>query len=318
MRADLLAVAGPLTMPAAPPGPATPEREQDATPALAPLRGVLRPRRPGRVAALVLAGGLVLGGLAGTAALVRSSRSRAAPSPTVAAIAPPLATLASPLPTPPATAPATAPPPAAVSTPATPTPQPTEAPTATAAAPTPAPATATANLPTPTAVEEAAPTVPPTSPATASDFAATFGPEELQGAYRRDDGRLYGRQTVALYGDGTGYSSGTLTFEVAAPPAGPLTLILTGLDDESATHCGLTVILNGVTIFDGPTTFPNTPASDHGVGGSDRYWDQMQLTIPPGTLLAGTNTLTLQNTTPARALGVPYILISAVQFGGEP
>ena len=48
------------------------------------------------------------------------------------------------------------------------------------------------------------------------------------------------------------------------------------------------------------------------------YWDQMQLTIPSGTLVAGTNSLTLQNTSPSTSLGVPYILINAVQIGGAP
>ena len=76
--------------------------------------------------------------------------------------------------------------------------------------------------------------------------------------------------------------------------------------------------LNGVTIFVGPTTLPNTPATDHGVGGSDRYWDQMRLTIPSGTLVAGTNTLILQNTSPSTSLGVPYILINAVDVTATP
>src|SRR5262249_28254710 len=96
MRADLLALAGPLTLPAAPPRPAWPERDRGNAPALAPARRATRPRRRGRVAALLVAGGLILGGAAGTTALIRSSQSHAIPSPTIAALVPPVATVASP------------------------------------------------------------------------------------------------------------------------------------------------------------------------------------------------------------------------------
>ena len=147
-------------------------------------------------------------------------------------------------------------------------------------------------------------------------FAATLNAAQIEGAYRRDDGTLYGRPTVALYSVGTGYERGTLTFQAPAAPTVPLTLLLAGLDDERTAQGTFVVAINGVTVFSGATTFPNAPTDDHGVGGTDRYWGQMRITVPAGVLKAGANTLTLENTTAGGSIGVPYILINTVQFVG--
>ena len=194
---------------------------------------------------------------------------------------------------------------------------------ATAAAPSVAPTRAAAPAPdvapttgtaAPSANAAAAPgtTAPTTAPVVS--YADTFGPERLVGAYRRDDGTLYGRQNAALYSVGTGYETGTLTFTLAQAPTGPRSLILTGLDDELSGKNRLIVTLNGTEIFAGPDTFPNTPNSDHGVGGTDRYWGQMEIPIPVGVLRAGENRLVLENAAPGGKLGTPYILIGSVQF----
>jgi hypothetical protein len=149
-------------------------------------------------------------------------------------------------------------------------------------------------------------------------YTATFGPGRLVGAYRRTDGTLYGRQTAALYSVGTGYETGTLTFTVEQAPTEPLTLILTGLDDELSGTNPLVVTINGTTIFEGPNAFPNTPMRDHGVGGGDRYWGEMQLSIPAGVLQEGENTLVLENAAPGGKLGTPYILINSIEFAPPP
>ncbi len=200
----------------------------------------------------------------------------------------------------------TAPPlPSATPVPATPTVQPTQAPTATAVPPTATPS----------------PTQPPTVPVTVqlttstSTTAATISPYGLEGSYKRDDGKLYGRAEVSLYGTGSNYEQGTLSFKLDRVADTTILLRLTGLDDERAERCNLQVTLNGVSIFNGPNTFPNAPTNDNGEGGSNRFWGQMIIVLPDNLLKAGTNTLTLRNNTPwAGYLGIPYILISSIEI----
>lgn len=139
-------------------------------------------------------------------------------------------------------------------------------------------------------------------------------PEQLQGAYRRDDGKLYGLSTVALYGSGTSYSTGTVNFRAENVPTGELSLVIVGLDDERNERCQLQVVLNGTPIFDAADTFPNTPTNDNGVGGRERYWGQTTIRVPAGLLREGANTLILRNRTPGPNIGLPYILIADITF----
>lgn len=139
-------------------------------------------------------------------------------------------------------------------------------------------------------------------------------PEQLQGAYRRDDGKLYGLSTVALYGSGTSYSTGTVNFRAENLPPGDLSLVIIGLDDERNEHCQFQVVLNGTTLYDAADTFPNTPTNDNGVGGGARYWGRMTIRVPAGLLRQGANTLVLRNRTPGPTIGIPYILINDVTF----
>lgn len=209
--------------------------------------------------------------------------------------------------------------PAAQTTAAVPAPTlPPPAPTFTPAPAVPPAPTATA-VPTPqTAVPTAAPPPTPTPvpvptgapPPAAQPTSATFSPSQLRGAYRRTDGTLYGRPAAALYGDGTDYSAGSTNLTLDRAPDGAYVLIITGLDDERTEQCRLEVVVNGQRIFDGPTTLPNTPITDNGVGGAPRYWGQMAIPVPEGLLRAGANAITLRNRTPGRELGIPYILIN--------
>ena len=256
-----------------------------------------------------------------------------APSPTTAAaLIPATPTLAPPTMTPVIPTNTVAPPTAAVPivVPPTPTVPPPPAtgvpPTATAIRPT-----ATATKAPPLSTATAVPPTPTPTPRGQGQGQGSggngngndtlqvdnFKPDQLQGAYRRDDGKLYGLPEVALYGEGTGYNQGTINFRANNVPDGTLTLTLIGLDDERNDRCRLQVILNGTTVFDGANTFPNTPQGDNGEGGKERYWDKMTIRVPAGTLRNGTNTLILRNRTPGPNIGIPYILISDVTFARE-
>jgi hypothetical protein len=173
----------------------------------------------------------------------------------------------------------------------------------------------------PTATPTPSPTIAPTAtptPASAgagdggAPSAAAFDTTQLQGAYRRDDGKLYGLPAAALYGASTSYSQGTFSFNASGVPKSGLQLVLIGLDDERQDHCRLQIVLNGTTIFDDADSFPNVPADDNGEGGQVRYWGRMTIAIPKGLVRNGDNTLILRNRTPGASLGIPYILINNI------
>jgi len=351
MRDALLAVTGPLVLPALPLTTVSAAAIAPTTTQEQPRRGTARRLRYGPLA---LAGAVVLGGIVGGSLLLREREApppaaptalvaagssvmpsaTVAPQPTAAIVAP----SAAPQPTAAALVPSSPPQPTTAVSPTTatsapivvPSAAPTSVPTAIAtvapaspiiAAPVGTPTTgaaipiaspvATQIMATPPAVAPTA-VVPTVAPSIA--YADTFGPSLLVGAYRRNDGILYGRQNAALYSVGTGYETGTLTFTVPQAPTGPLVLVLTGLDDEVAGKNRLLVTINGTTIFAGPDTFPDTPMSDHGVGGADRYWGEMEIAIPAELLHVGENTLVLENAAPGGKLGTPYILINSVRF----
>lgn len=123
---------------------------------------------------------------------------------------------------------------------------------------------------------------------------------------------------MALYGSGSGYNQGSVSFKLSRTGNRRVVLRLTGLDDERLERCQLQVVINGTTIFDGPNTFPNVPNTDNGIGGKDRLWGQMTIPIPVSILTTSQSTLILRNATPWEgALGIPYMLINSVEFVEE-
>jgi len=229
----------------------------------------------------------------------------------------------------PAAVPAVATNPVALAPAPTSPPVPAVAPTQPPAKPTAVPPTKPAPIPTatpapvPTATPAPPPPAAPAGPGNKPDNPdkgkdkgpkkeKNYDPYQLQGAYRRTDGVLYGLPEVALYGAGTSYAAGTLTFTLDDVPDGPAVLVLSGLDDERPDHCRLQALVNNRVVFDGASTFPNAPANDNGEGGPPRYWGDMQIPLPAGVLKVGPNTLVLRNGTPGKELGIPYLLIHSV------
>lgn len=297
---------------------------------------IARPWRSPRTAALLVTGALALGGLTGTAVFVqagapgfpsRAPSATVAPLPTAAVI--PEAEAVPPIEPTPAPAPVVVP---------TPTLAALE-PTATTAAVLPSPvATLSAGAaalapaqglvppaqftPTPRPSTSASPVTVSAPPRVVSSGGVVgvtlenFSPSLLAGAYQPlDDQRRDGAQ-VALYGAGSGYNVGILTFEATVTPVGRLTLILTGLDDEREAHSTIQVLLNGTTLFSGASGFDNRPAIG-AVSGGALPWGQMRLVVPEGTLKLGQNSLVVRNTTAGDELAPPYVLIHDLQIVGE-
>ena len=122
---------------------------------------------------------------------------------------------------------------------------------------------------------------------------------------------------VAIYGAGSGYNVGILTFEATDLPSGQVTLVLTGLDDERDAHCTIQILLNGRTLYSGTSNFANRPTP--GATDTDELfpWDQMRIIVPKGTLQSGTNTLVIRNISTGAEIGPPYILINNLEFASE-
>lgn len=197
------------------------------------------------------------------------------------------------------------------------TPSPTPEPTQT---PTPEPTqTPTPEPPTPTP-EPPTPTVPPV-PTVAFDTpfplsvvpqrifqgpSVTVNASELKGAYRRDDGRLYGLPAAHLYGAESGFDSGAAAFQVTNAPSQYILVTITGMDDEQTAHVPMQLWLNDYLVWEGPSPFNN-----------ESWTDVAWLVGDLGALEPGNNTLTIVNASPTGDVGKPpWLLITtaAVYF----
>lgn len=192
----------------------------------------------------------------------------------------------------------------------TPTPEPTQTPT-----PTPEPTqTPTPEPPTPT-LEPPTPTVPPVpTVAFNTPFPLSVVPQRIfqgpsvtinagdfDGAYRRDDGRLYGLPAVHLYGGDSDVHTGTATFQINNAATQYVLVTVTGMDDEQTSHVPMQLWLNDYLIWEGPSPFNN-----------ESWTDVAWLVGDIGALPAGQNTLTIVNAADDGGIGEPpWMLITA-------
>lgn len=234
---------------------------------------------------------------------------------------------ASPTSEPTMTATATEPAPTATLTPTTeptltPTPEPTETPTPEPTeTPTPEPTetpepTATPEPPTPTP-EPPTPTVPPV-PTVAFDTpfplssvpvqifqgpSVTLNASDFKGAYRRDDGSLYGLPAVHIYGGDSGYDEASASVNVGGGgKASQFILVtITGMDDEKSEHVPMQLWLNDYLIWEGPSPFAN-----------EAWTDVAWLVGNLDALKPGNNTLSIVNTAGDGNVGEPpWLLVTA-------
>ena len=112
-----------------------------------------------------------------------------------------------------------------------------------------------------------------------------------------------------LYGAGTTHSRMSVTFSLAAVPAGKATLTLSGLNDALSDGNVLVVTLNGKELAKG-SLFPK---NDIAQTKNFRYqvgWKEVALAVPAGALQAGENTLAIENTSSVFAADAcPYAYI---------
>jgi len=194
----------------------------------------------------------------------------------------------------------------------TPTPEPTQTPT-----PTPEPTQTPTPTPEPTQTptpEPPTPTAPPV-PTVAFDTpfplsvvpqrifqgpSVTINAGDLEGAYRREDGTLYGLPAAHLYGGGSGAEVGTATFEITNPATQYVLVTVTGMDDERTQHVPMQLWLNDYLIWEGPSPFDN-----------ESWTDVAWLVGDVGALRAGENTLEIVNAAQSGEIGeTPWLLVT--------
>lgn len=172
-------------------------------------------------------------------------------------------------------------------------------------------------LPSPVATVTPVPTATPSTPPTAvtaptlapaPEIRLDFTAEDWSGGYFRGDARSYGRPWVAVYGALGDYPRATLTFTLDATPGAPAALSIAGLDDELGSVNPIALEVNGESIYEGPSPFPNWD----GVGrGENATWTTVPFSIPSGVLRAGRNEITFANLAPVASFDAPpYVLLA--------
>lgn len=202
----------------------------------------------------------------------------------------------------------TAPTPAPVATP-TPTPVILTPAPVTPAPVTPAPITPEPATPAPVTPPPATELPPPTVVPPAPGVVVQRIPDRLfVGDFHGDDnGTYHGRSASWVYGQDTPYSTMTATLELDVPPAAGqrATLELVGLDGENPVKNMIRIVLNGVTIYEGPNPLPD----DFCCGGSGPgNWGSAVIEFP-SELLTTTNALSITNLEPNDCTACPKFVM---------
>jgi hypothetical protein len=142
-------------------------------------------------------------------------------------------------------------------------------------------------------------------PEPAPDAAAVITVEDWSGG-APGDATVYGRPWVAIFGSASDYPRATLAFRLDGAPSGPVTLTLTGIDDEWLDLNPLAIEVNGQQVFSGASPFANW----EGVAGSSAAWTEVTISLPPEMLQQGRNRLSIANLSPSGNVGSPpYIIL---------
>jgi hypothetical protein len=161
-------------------------------------------------------------------------------------------------------------------------------------------ATATA----PSREDEEQPTAAPARQASTLRFEAA----DWRGGYYRGDDEFLGRPWTAIYGAQSEYPRATLGFRLDRAPAEPVTVTISGLDDETGVPKQIAFEVNGKRAYEGESWFNGWD----GVGnGENAVWSNAEITIPAALLARGDNVITVVNLTQSANFGEPpYVLVA--------
>lgn len=131
---------------------------------------------------------------------------------------------------------------------------------------------------------------------------------DWQGGYYRGDDGFLGRQWTAIYGAQSEYPRATIGFRLDRAPAEPVTVTISGLDDESGVPKQIAFEVNGKRAYEGPSWFNGWDGAGNG---ENAVWSNAEITIPAALLARGDNVVTVVNLTQSANFGEPpYVLVA--------
>jgi hypothetical protein len=127
----------------------------------------------------------------------------------------------------------------------------------------------------------------------------------FDGGWRNRGASVYGGRTATwVYGQGSGYSTMTATFNSDAPAGGTATLTIEGMDSEDSTKTPMRVTVNGVTLFEGPNPLPNDD-----IPLATGNWGELTLQFDAAILHAGANSISITNLARGSVNRPPFIAL---------
>ena len=154
--------------------------------------------------------------------------------------------------------------------------------------------TLAAVAPRPTRGENPGPAPAPAStaaPASVDEVAIRMEDTAFGGGYRNRGASVYGGRTATwVYGQSSGHSQMAATFSLAAPGMGTASLTIEGMDSEDAAKTPIRIAINGVTLFEGASPFPNDD-----IPLQSGRWSPASFFFDASLLAAGSNTITITN-----------------------
>jgi hypothetical protein len=132
-----------------------------------------------------------------------------------------------------------------------------------------------------------------------------FEDSDWQGGYRRAAGRTYGGRTATwIYGTATEYNTMQAGFDLAAQPAGTATLTIEGMDSEDRAKTPISILVNGVEIFNGPNPLPD---DDHPL--ETGTWASYVWSFDARLLRRGHNSIQIKNLAPGAFSLPPFFML---------
>jgi hypothetical protein len=151
------------------------------------------------------------------------------------------------------------------------------------------------------------PTDPPVAPAQ-SGAVLRLEDSAFTGGFRNKGASVYGGRTATwVYGQGSGYSSMAATFIVDQAAPGVARLTIEGMDSEDRAKSPLRIGINGITLFEGASPFPNDDLPlDTG------RWAALPLEFDAASLRPGVNTITITNLSQGTVGLPPFVALDYV------
>jgi hypothetical protein len=147
------------------------------------------------------------------------------------------------------------------------------------------------------------PPVSQPAPLAAAQGSIRLDDADWQGGFRNPGG-YRGRSATWIYGSTTRYSSMEARFTIDSQPAGTATLSVEGMDSEGRAKTPISIVVNGVEIYNGPNPLPD-----------DQYpfqvgtWATETWSFDGALLRPGENVIRISNIAPGAFSLPPFFML---------